>query len=155
VFYELYKERLAKTAALVMLAVTYVLIARISTNYAVIGRDPIIASTAAFFFLALFWLLSTRPSAVGFLEIRPLVWIGECSYSIYLYHYVVGMILISQISKTIGLGPQLLLVAAVSLLVLIVGRISYVTVENPSRRWLTRVLIGPPQKPAAATSPAE
>lgn len=155
VFYELYKERLTKTAALVMLAVAYVLIARISINYAVIGRDPVVASTAALLFLAVFWLLSTRPSAVGFLEIRPLVWIGECSYSIYLYHYAVGMVLISQISKTIGLGPQLLLVAAASLLVLIIGRISYVTVENPSRRWLTKVLIGPPQKPAAAATPAE
>ena len=59
VFYELYKERLTKGVALVMLAIMYVLIVRISTNYAVIGRDPVIASTAAFLFLALFWLLST------------------------------------------------------------------------------------------------
>lgn len=154
VFYELYKERLTKAVALVMLAVMYAMIARISINYAVIGRDPVIASTAALLFLGLFWLLSTRPAAVGFLEIRPLVWIGECSYSVYLYHYAVGMILISQISKTIGLGPQLLLVAAASLFVLMVGRISYATVENPARRWLTRVLIGQPQKPAAAASPA-
>lgn len=154
VFYELYKERLTKAVALVMLAVMYAMIARISINYAVIGRDPVIASTAALLFLGPFWLLSTRPAAVGFLEIRPLVWIGECSYSIYLYHYAVGMILISQISKTIGLGPQLLLVAAASLFVLMVGRISFATVENPARRWLTRVLIGQPQKPAAAASPA-
>lgn len=154
VFYELYKERLTKGAALIMLAVMYVLIARVSTNYAMIGRDPVIASAAGLSFLTLFWLLSTRPSAVGLLEVRPLVWIGECSYSIYLYHYAIGMILISQVSKTIGLGPQLLLVAAISLLVLIVGRISYAMVENPSRRWLTKWLIGPPQKPAAAAAPA-
>lgn len=64
------------------------------------------------------------------------------------------MILISQVSKTIGLMPQLLLVTAISLLVLAIGRISYVTVENPSRRWLTKLLIGPPQKSAAAASPA-
>lgn len=154
VFYELYKERLAKGTALVMLAVMYVLIARISTNYAVIGRDPVIASTAALFFLALFWFLATKPTSMRIFEIRPLVWIGECSYSIYLYHYAVGMILISQVSKTIGLVPQLLLVAAISLLVLAVGRVSYAMVENPSRRWLTKLLIGPPQKPAAAASPA-
>lgn len=154
VFYELYKERLAKSTALVMLAAMYALIARVSTNYAMIGRDPVLASTAALSFLALFWLLSTRPSAVSFLEVRPLVWIGECSYSIYLYHYAVGMILISQVSKTIGLLSQLLLVAAISLLVFAVGRISYIAVENPSRRWLTKILIGPPQKSAAATSPA-
>lgn len=154
IFYELYKERLAKGAALVMLAVMYVLIARVSTNYAMIGRDPVFASTTALFFLALFWLLATKPTSMKIFEIRPLVWIGECSYSIYLYHYAIGMILISQVSKTIGLIPQLLLVAAISLLVFVIGRVSYVTIENPSRRWLTRLLIGPPQKPAAAASPA-
>lgn len=154
VFYELYKERLTKGAALIMLAIMYALMARVSTNYAMIGRDPIFASLTGLSFLALFWLLSTRPSAVSFLEVRPLVWIGECSYSIYLYHYAIGMILISQVSKTIGLIPQLLLVAAISLLVFAIGRISYVTVENPSRRWLTKLLIGPPQKTAAAASPA-
>lgn len=154
VFYELYKERLAKGAALFMLAVMYALMARVSTNYAMIGRDPILASAAGLSFLALFWLLSTKPSAVSLLEVRPLVWIGECSYSIYLYHYAVGMILISQVSKTIGLTSQLLLVAAISLLVFAIGRVSFVTVENPSRRWLTKLLIGPPQKSTAATSPA-
>lgn len=154
VFYELYKERLAKGAALIMLAMMYALIARVSTNYAMIGRDPVFASAAALFFLTLFWFLATKPTSMRIFEIRPLVWIGECSYSIYLYHYAVGMILISQVSKTIGLIPQLLLVAAISLLVLAVGRVSYAVVENPSRRWLTKLLIGPPQKPAAAASPA-
>ncbi len=154
VFYELYKERLAKGAALIMLAVIYALIARVSTNYAIIGRDPVFASAAALAFMALFWFLATKPASMRLFEVRPLVWIGECSYSIYLYHYAVGMILISQVSKTIGLAPQLLLVAAISLLVLAVGRVSYATVENPARRWLTKLLIGPPQKPAAAASPA-
>lgn len=154
VFYELYKERLAKGAALVMLAIMYVAITRISTNYAVIGRDPIIASTAALFLLALFWLLATKPASVSLFEIRPLVWIGECSYSIYLYHYAVGMVLVSQVSKSIGVVPQVLLVILISMLVLAVGRVSYATVENPGRRWLTKLLIGPPQKPAAATPSA-
>lgn len=153
VFYELYKERLAKGAALIMLAMMYALIARVSTNYAMIGRDPVFASAAALFFLTLFWFLATKPTSIRIFEIRPLVWIGECSYSIYLYHYAVGMILISQVSKTIGLAPQLFLVAAISLLVLAVGRVSYATVENPARRWLTKLLIGPLQKPAAAASP--
>ena len=154
VFYELYKERLAKGAALIMLAMMYALIARVSTNYAMIGRDPVFASAAALFFLTLFWFLATKPTSIRIFEIRPLVWIGECSYSIYLYHYAIGMIFISQVSKTIGLIPQLLLVAAISLLVLAVGRVSYATVENPARRWLTKLLIGPPQKPAVAASPA-
>jgi peptidoglycan/LPS O-acetylase OafA/YrhL len=154
VFYEVYRERLAKGAALVLLAVAYAMIARISLNYAPIGRDPVIASSFALLFLVLFWFLSTRPASMRIFEVRPLVWIGECSYSIYLYHYAVGMILISQVSKTISLGSQLLLVAGVYLLVFAVGRISYVTVENLARRWLTKLLIGPPQKPAAAASPA-
>jgi len=151
VFYELYKGRLAKSAAAIMLAIMYVAIARISTNYAMIGRDPLVASTAALFLLALFWLLATKPASVRIFEVRPLVWIGECSYSVYLYHYAVGMVLISQVSKTIGVVPQVLLVILISMLVLVVGRISYVTIENPGRRWLTKLMIGSPQKPAAAT----
>ncbi len=152
VFYELYKERLAKGAALAMLAIAYALIARISLNYAPIGRAPPVSSGFALMFLILFWFLATKPASMRIFEIRPLVWIGECSYSIYLYHYAVGMIIISQISKTIGLAPQLLLVAAISLLVFAVGRVSYVTVENPARRWLTKLLIGPQQKPPAAAT---
>jgi peptidoglycan/LPS O-acetylase OafA/YrhL len=154
VFYEVYKERLAKGTAFVLLAVAYAMIARISLNYAPIGRDPVVAGSFALLFLILFWFLSTKPASMRILEVRPLVWIGECSYSIYLYHYAVGMILISQISKTIGLGSQLLLVVGVYLLIFAVGRFSYATVENPARRWLTKLLIGPPQKPAAAASPA-
>jgi peptidoglycan/LPS O-acetylase OafA/YrhL len=153
VFYELYKERLAKGTALVMLSVAYALIARISLNYTPIGRATPASSGFALVFLILFWFLATKPASMRIFEIRPLVWIGECSYSIYLYHYAVGMILISQVSKTIGLVPQLLLVAAISLLVFAVSRVSYVTVENPARRWLTKLLIGPPQKPAAAAMP--
>jgi peptidoglycan/LPS O-acetylase OafA/YrhL len=64
------------------------------------------------------------------------------------------MVLISQVSKTIGVVPQVLLVILISMLVLVVGRISYTTVENPARRWLTKLLIGPPQKPAAAATPS-
>lgn len=154
VFYELYRERLAKSLALVMLAITYALIARISLNYAIIDRDPVVASGFSLLFLVLFWFLATKPASMNLLEVRPLVWIGECSYSIYLYHYVVGMILISQIPKTIGLVPQLLLVAVVYLLVFAIGRISYAAVENPARRWLTKMLIGPPQKPAAPAAPS-
>jgi peptidoglycan/LPS O-acetylase OafA/YrhL len=130
------------------------MIARISLNYAPIGRDPVVASSFALLFLILFWFLSTKPASMRIFEVRPLVWIGECSYSIYLYHYAVGMILISLISKTIGLGYQLVLVAGVYLLIFAVGRFSYATVENPARRWLTKLLIGPPQKSAAAASPA-
>ncbi|MBN9586026.1 MAG: acyltransferase [Afipia sp. 62-7] len=154
VFYELYKERLTRSAALVMLAISYAMIARISINYTVIGRDPFVSSGFALLFLILFWFLATKPASMRIFEIRPLVWIGECSYSIYLYHYAVGMILISQISKTIGLGPQLALVAAVYLVIFAIGRISYAAVENPARRWLTKLFIGPPQKTAAAASPA-
>lgn len=155
VFYELYKERLSKRAALVMLAVTFVVIARISLNYAIIDRDPAFASFLGLLLLILFWLLATDPTSiiVRIFAVRPLVWIGECSYSVYLYHYAVGMILISMIPKTLGLAPQLLLVTAICLLMFVIGRISYVTIENPGRRWLSKMLMGPSQKPAAARSP--
>ena len=154
VFFDLYKARLTKGAALILLAIAYVMIARISTNYAVIGRDPLFSSAVGLLFLALFWLLATAPASLRLFEVRPLVWIGECSYSVYLYHYVFGMIPISMISKTIGLGPQLLLVAVIWLLVLVLGRMSYTLVENPARRWLTRLLIGSPRQSQAGSPSA-
>ena len=66
VFYELYKERLSKGAALVMLAISYAMIARISINYAVIGRDPFVSSGFALLFLILFGFWRRSRHRCGF-----------------------------------------------------------------------------------------
>jgi peptidoglycan/LPS O-acetylase OafA/YrhL len=114
----------------------------------------LIASAIAFLFLAVFWLLIAKDGRVKVLQTKPLVWIGQCSYSIYLFHYAVGMILISSISKSISLFAQVSLVLGVFLLIMIIGRMSFRLVEDPSRRILTKLLINRSPKPVATVSPS-
>lgn len=146
-FYELYQNRISQQLALAMLIALFIPICLTSTHYAIISRSPVVASAIALLFLVTFWLLVAKNGRLNVLQTKPLVWVGECSYSIYLFHYAVGMILISSISKSIGLPAQVLLALGASLLVLILGRISFRLVENPSRRALTRLLINRTPKP--------
>lgn len=146
-FYELYQNRISQRLAFAMLVAVFIPICITSTHYAIISRNPVVASAIALLFIATFWLLIARNGHVNVLQSKPLVWVGECSYSIYLFHYAVGMILISSISKSIGLPAQVLLALGASLLVLIVGRISFRLIENPSRRFLTKLLINRTPKP--------
>lgn len=148
-FYELYQNRISQRLAFAMLVAVFIPICISSTHYAIIGRNPVIASAIALLFLATFWLLIAKNGHVDVLQSKPLVWVGECSYSIYLFHYAVGMILISSISKSIGLPAQVALTLGASLLVLILGRVSFRLIENPSRRYLTKLLISRNPKPVA------
>lgn len=153
-FYELYQDRISRHLAFVTLAVIFIPICISNTHYAIISRSPLIASAIAFLFLAVFWLLIAKDGQVKVLASKPLLWIGECSYSIYLFHYAVGMILISSISKSIGLFAQVSLALGASVLVLILGRLSFRFVENPSRRILTKLLINRSPKTIATVSPS-
>lgn len=146
-FYELYQNRISRQLAFAMLVAVFIPICITSTHYAIISRNPVIASAIALLFLATFWLLIAKNGHLNVLESKPLTWVGQCSYSIYLFHYAVGMILISSISKSIGLFAQVSLALGASLLVLILGRISFRLVENPSRRVLTKLLINRTPKP--------
>jgi peptidoglycan/LPS O-acetylase OafA/YrhL len=146
-FYEMYQNRISHRLAFAMLVAVFIPICISSTHYAIISRNPVVASAIAFVFLATFWLLIAKNGHVNILQARPLVWVGECSYSVYLFHYAVGMILISSISKSIGLPAQLSLAIGASLAVLILGRISFRLIEDPSRRYLTKLLINRTPKP--------
>jgi len=146
-FYELYQNRISQQLAFALLVAVFIPICISSTHYAIIDRNPVVASGIALFFIATFWLLIAKHGQIGVLQSKSLVWVGQCSYSIYLFHYAVGMILISSISKSIGLPAQVLLALGASLLVLILGRVSFRLVENPSRRYLTKLLINRTPKP--------
>ncbi len=73
------------------------------------------------------------------LELRPLRYVGERSYSIYLWHYVIGVAIIAGGDHgwdgAVTLGRQLFFTTLASLA-------SFAVVERPARRWLNARLRG-------------
>lgn len=67
------------------------------------------------------------------LSTGPLPWIGQRSYSIYLWHVLVGMVLLGGGETWPGLGPFTVQVTAS----LVVAALAYSIVEQPARRALT------------------
>ncbi len=57
-------------------------------------------------FYALFLLFVHRPASVRAFEWKPLALVGESSYSLYLIHQNVGVILIAQVWSLVGMSPS-------------------------------------------------
>jgi peptidoglycan/LPS O-acetylase OafA/YrhL len=72
-----------------------------------------------------FWLLATRPAR----------WLGQRSYSVYLWHPFVGVILFYQFHVGDGFG----MLAIVLLLTLVIADLSYRYVESPLRNFGRRL----------------
>jgi peptidoglycan/LPS O-acetylase OafA/YrhL len=139
IFFDLYKDRLTKVTAAVLLSTMFLIIIRTAT----FNRQPlgIILFGTAFFFA--FWLISIHHRAGNALAFRPLAWVGAASYSIYLYHEPVGMVLISNVPKTWSVGLQVMIVLLITTSVLLIGYLSFKTVEIPSARALKRIWLEP------------
>ena len=89
-------------------------------------------------------LLNERDLLSRMLGHRVLVYLGEISYSIYMTHYIV-IILVSR--GLLGLFPSLsdkpwLLVMLVLFGTLISSILSYHYIEQPSRKWMRQALLG-------------
>ena len=99
-------------------------------------------------FGAIIFGLALRPSWIGFLEFKPLVLLGEASYSLYLLHSIVlGMYFFTSTggtrhTSTGGIALGIALPVAISVL-------AYLLIEQPARRWLR-----PETKPQPALTPA-
>jgi peptidoglycan/LPS O-acetylase OafA/YrhL len=64
-------------------------------------------------------------------------WLGDRSYSLYLWHWPVVVALVY-----IDLRDNPLAIAVALVLTALLGHASYIWVENPSRRWLTGLQLG-------------
>lgn len=98
-------------------------------------------------FCHLFWAQKGGPVR-WLLELRPMVYIGAVSYSLYLYHFLGASVGLAVVSDANPVGRALL-----ALSIGIVGTLfSYYVVERPVRRIGYRLTQGAPSRPAHAAA---
>jgi peptidoglycan/LPS O-acetylase OafA/YrhL len=91
------------------------------------------------FALILLAVLTRARYRVRVLTSPPVVFIGQISYSIYLFHVGVGYFLLTRLPPALGgwLGSHPPVYALVQLgPVLVVSYVAYLVVERPSLRWV-------------------
>jgi peptidoglycan/LPS O-acetylase OafA/YrhL len=79
---------------------------------------------------ALFIFVAMRSRLSGWLAWRPLVWVGKCSYSLYLLHGALGFAVISRIPKEWPLEWQAISIVLLIVAMLLASRISYKFLEK-------------------------
>lgn len=87
-----------------------------------------------------------RSRVVGVLDARPVRWVGEVSYSVFLWHYPVVFFLVTHdltFGGTAGIVANLAIVSAITL---VLSAITFRVVERPFLKRKVRR----PQEPAAA-----
>jgi len=125
---------------LVVPAIVLIIAVMIATNYASpfmhLGGFTLLATAAA---VVVAWVVIGPSSYLrGFLEYAPLVWVGQISYGLYLWHYP-----IFKASSLLRLSwPLHLLVALTATLT--VTCLSYYLVERPALRLKGRRLVTSP-----------
>jgi peptidoglycan/LPS O-acetylase OafA/YrhL len=153
VFYDLYMRRLTQPQAACYLIPLLAIIAR----YALLdesNRSPYVAITFAVIYFACFWLIALRAKVGDVFSARPLVWVGACSYSIYLIHFEIGASAISTVSKALPLFWQVASVLGIAMLVICAGRLLFTSVEQGGRQLAMRLLRSiKPAQVIAAQSP--
>lgn len=96
------------------------------------------------------------------LHVRPLVWLGEVSYSIYMTHavilgltrVVIGALFGASMLDELPAATAAVILAVMLLAVLPLSETTYRRIELPARRWLKgRAKAGRPMPPGGATSP--
>jgi peptidoglycan/LPS O-acetylase OafA/YrhL len=133
VFYDLYLGRIGKKLSILLLASMFFVIARTSTFDA--ARSPLVISVISFFFFSIFWFVATKPSYVNILQARWLVFIGVCSYSVYLLHNGIGLTVISMLPNNLGsTALEIALVLLVAVAMVAFGYLSFLCVERPFRK---------------------
>jgi peptidoglycan/LPS O-acetylase OafA/YrhL len=83
-------------------------------------------------------VLTAARQGSGWTGTRAAQWLGDCSYSLYLWHWplVVALVYTQRVSDPLA-------IAAGMILTLLIGRVSYRWVEIPARNRLTRLSFWP------------
>ncbi len=125
-FYLLYRGRRQGCAALGLLSLV---------TYAVTAIDQPVASHYAHVVMIAAFALFLR-GQLAWLAVRPLVWVGECSYALYLLHQYLGVMMIGALTSLLGL-PDLLAASLATAACLALAGLLQRTVEQPGKAWLT------------------
>lgn len=83
-------------------------------------------------FFAVFLLFTYQ--LLGFLNIKPLIWLGSISYSLYLLHQNIGYVIIREL-EAIELSPTIAISAAL-VFSCALAHFIMVAVERPAQKWL-------------------
>ena len=129
----------------------------------VVGMQPMLSFLAPVVFAVLLGSLMAFPGRglPGLLSIKPLVWLGKRSYSIYMVHALV-LVLIEYFSRGVGtrsflmidqFGPGIaasLLLSGYVVAVLALSNLTYAHVEIPGSKAIVGLLARRPAKAVAA-----
>lgn len=140
VFYDLWHRRIGTWTALMFLFPMLLIIFRTNTFS---KESPVVLSAFALIFFAMFWAVSQRYAIVRIFELRPLVLVGLCSYSIYLLHHEIGMAFITSMPGSWPIGIQLFGILIVIAIMVGAGYLSFRFLEGPAGRVVTRSLLYP------------
>jgi peptidoglycan/LPS O-acetylase OafA/YrhL len=89
----------------------------------------------------LVWGCATSGWAQSIGGSRAGTWLGEISYSVYMWHFpVAALFILIGVDAWLGTGP--LLLAPFALSVLAVSRVSFLHLERPARSWIVRLAAG-------------
>lgn len=93
--------------------------------------QPVYIAMIAVFCLVI-WLIADTGGR--FLDVKPLVFVGEISYSLYLVHQIVGFAIIRMLLHA-GAGTNLAIFLTVSLMISVAFALRTL-VEKPAERWI-------------------
>ena len=129
VFYEVYSSKISNRTGLLLAGLTFGMVVKIAL------RDPnyeaiTIISLAFYFSFYLLLVLGAHPLIAP----RGLVWIGTISYSIYLLHQPIGLVMISSLPPSLTSSGYVIALLAIVATVFLISAVSYIVVEKIGRR---------------------
>jgi len=126
-------RKLALGGALAVGALVLYQAGRIPTGFD--AHSPVLLADLAIF--ALFWLFLIDHPILKPIQAKPMVVLGQASYSLYLIHQEIGIVLLRHLSRI----PFLVALALVFAVCLATSIVLFRWVELPAKRWLLRKMI--------------
>lgn len=155
VFYELYAGKIGRRHAAALLSISLLLILKMGLRGWGTNADAVYPIVIPLVYFVVLWAVATHLPIAAIFASPWLAAIGLWSYSIYLLHQPVGLVLISIIPHSLPIWLSALLAGMVCLIVIALGYVSYMFIERPGQQLLSRLLIrGPRRRDPAPTRTA-